>query len=118
MKPGGKMAIVDGFSAKNNLSDDEARLFEGLLSGFAISMPLSIPHYSRLLKKAGFKKIRFHGKSRNILKSGKIISRRAMAVYPFTFLLSNLGIVPANVHGTVLAGIAQKKLLDKKLMDY
>ncbi len=118
LKPGGKMAIVDGFSAKNNLSDDEARLFENLISGFAIPMPVSIARYKGMLKKAGFKKIRFHGKFQNILKSGKIIGRRTMAVCPFTFLLSNLGIVPSNVHGTVLAGIAQKRLLDRRLATY
>ena len=101
MKPGGKIAVVDGYLIKENLNDKEKDAYDKFNQGWRLPNLATKEGFRKDLEKAGFKNIVFHDKLPNIKKSSQIIYRQSLPSYSIEFLKSKLGIGTPNFSGFV-----------------
>lgn len=118
LKPGGKIAVVDAFLIKKNMSEKEKKAYENFLIGWAVPNLYSKENFEKGLKKAGFENIIFYDKSEQVKKSSKRIYLLSIAAYPITWFLSKIKFIPQNVHGNTIACYNQKKVVDCHLVAY
>ena len=118
MKKGGRIAIVDAFLIRTDFNRMEKRIYDNFLKGWALPQLSTRCGFHNDLKEAGFKNIKFYDKRRAVKKSSRRIYRLGIVAYPFTLLLSTMKIISESMHGTIVAAINQKKLLDDNIIMY
>ncbi len=118
LKPGGKIAIADAFLKRTKLNREEKELYEKFLHGMTLPNIAEIKKFESDMKKAGFKKIKFHDKSESVRKSSDYIHRHASRSLPLSRLLSVLKIVPKIVYRNNVAFVVQKLLADRDVFVY
>ena len=109
MRKGGKIVIVDGFLIKKRLSEKEKEIYNKCLLGWKGDNLSHRDDFSNDLKKAGFKNIRFHDKTHEVMPSSRRMALYGYLFFPFTFVLSKLKLTSKNIHEHTIACINQKK---------
>ena len=107
MKPGGKIAVLDAFVIKKNLSAEEEKTYTKFIDGWRVPNLSTKENFLQDLKKAGFKNIKYHDKIDNIKKSSRRLYRWGLFTYPIEFIKSKLGIGREN-----FSTFYQKKLFE------
>jgi len=118
LKNGGKIAVVDCFLKRTDFNEKEKTIYEDFLEGWAVPSLSSKGGFHDDLKKAGFKNVKFYDKFKTIRKCSDDIYVKGIIPYPFTWLLSRIGIMPKSMHGLFIGCINQKKLCDNNMVTY
>lgn len=119
LKREGKICIFDVCLTKDNLSAKEKEIEFLMRRGWAISSPvLHKKNIVEILQQCGFQNIQYEKKTENIYPSSKRIYWMGKILYPISFVLSRLGIIPKSTHFNSEAMIAQKKVIDEGMGDY
>ena len=113
MKPGGRIAVVDLFLAKENLNSQEMKIYTKTIEGWALPNLSTTQEFATFLKQAGFEHVIFHDMLDNIKKSSKRIYYRKLFLWPIDYLKSRLAIGHED-----LASRYQKALFDRMIATY
>jgi cyclopropane fatty-acyl-phospholipid synthase-like methyltransferase len=113
MKPGGRIAVVDLFLAKENLDSQEMKIYTKTIEGWALPNLSTTQEFATFLKQAGFEHVIFHDMLDNIKKSSKRIYYRKLFLWPIDYLKSRLAIGHED-----LASRYQKALFDRMIATY
>ncbi len=110
LKKGGKIAVVDGFLERQNLSDKENKIYSKWLYGWGVPNLATKESFQNDLKKVGFKKIKYYNMFNEIKKSRDRIYRLAFFAHPLSWIFQKLGIFSKKMHDNTISGICQKKV--------
>jgi len=91
MMPGGMIAVVDLFLAKQELNVEEMKIYQKTIEGWAIPNLATVADFWRYLQQAGFNNIAFHNMLPEIRKSSRRMYFQKLLWRPFDFILSRLG---------------------------
>ncbi len=109
LKPGGRIVVADGFLSKRNLTREEDDIYNKCLLGWKGSNLSHKDDFLDDLKKAGFRNIEFYDKTDEVMPSAKRITLYGYLLFPFSFILCKLRIIPKNIHENSVCMINQKK---------
>ena len=118
LKPGGRLVIDDGVQTKTQLDKKEQQLLLGALKGWVLQHSETKEGGLKYLSQVGFKNIKFYDKKKEVYKTSWMIHRRAKHLFPITFLLSKLRLIPQMWHDFVIANYNQKLLMDQNIVTY
>lgn len=118
LKPGGRLVIDDGVQTKTQLDKKEQQLLLGALKGWVLQHSETKEGGLKYLSQVGFKNIKFYDKKKEVYKTSWMIHRRAKHLFPTTFLLSKLRLIPQMWHDFVIANYNQKLLMDQNIVTY
>jgi len=118
LKPGGRLVIDDAVQVKAHLNKKEQKLLLGALKGWVLPQSETKQEAFKYLRQVGFKNIKFSDKKRAIYKTSWMIHRRAKHLFPITFLLSKLRLIPQMWYDFIRANYNQKLLMDRNIVTY
>jgi len=119
LKPGGRLAVADGFLGSDKLPQIQKDEVQAWVNGWAVPNLASTQSFERNLKKAGFKSINVDDKTANVMKFSRFlyIAGRTVAP-PISRLLVALGKRTEVGAGNVSAAVGQYKTLKKGYWKY
>ena len=82
LKPGGRIAVQDGFRADRALTPAEHRLQESWLEGWVVPNLSSLPEFAAYAEEVGFTDVTQRDCTPNVIKSCRRLYRVTMACYP------------------------------------
>lgn len=98
LKPGGRIAIVDGYLSTWDMDPKIKEQYEDFLRGFAVPSGITINEFKILLENAGFKEIKIEDKTENVLPSTYSLMKLNKAVLFPTKLLYKFKIIPNTIY--------------------
>jgi len=107
IKPGGKIAVIDGFLMKANLDQREQKIYQKSCEGWVLANLAGKEQFRQFLEEAGFKNITYTDMLKNIKRSSQRLYLWGLLMYPVSFLFSKIGITREN-----LSSFYQKALFD------
>ena len=113
MKPGGRIAVVDLFLAKENLSAQEMSIYMKTIGGWVVPNVATVEGFWKSLEQAGFKDVVFHDMPEHIRKSTEKLYFRNLFFFPFAYMKAQLGIGREN-----FSPIYQKALFAEGIATY
>src|SRR3989338_7213931 len=113
MKPGGRIAVVDAFLAKEDLDVQEKKIYTKFIEGWVVPDLSTQDEFSQYLEQAGFGSTVFYDMTKSIKKSSDKMYYESLLSYPIIFLAFKLGITREN-----LSAIYQKALFDRRIAVY
>lgn len=116
LKPGGTIAIIDEFVAKEFLDKDEQRLLNDWLDGWAVPNMLRVEKFHEMFIAGGFKKLKSVDVTEKIMRSVRKIQYIGLIFYPFDTVLSKIGLVSEESFGSTVASIRQRTLFKKGIV--
>jgi tocopherol O-methyltransferase len=119
LKPGGRLAVSDGFLSSDSLTSGQKQEVQDWLDGWAVPNLASIGSFKKDLDTAGFKSIRFEDKTKNVMKFSKFLYLAGRTIAPIASrLLVALGKRTDVGAGNVVAAVGQYKTLKKGYWTY
>lgn len=118
LKPGGELAFIDEFVAKDNLDKKEQRLLDDWLDGWAVPNMLTAKKFKEGLKIIGFKNIKDVDVTEKVIKSSGRIQLIGFLFYPYDTVMSKLGLVTKETYFSTISCVRQKTLFTKKIVDF
>lgn len=118
LKPGGKLAFIDEFVAKEKLSQKEQGLLDDWLEGWAVPNMLTAKKFKEGLEKTGFKNIKDMDVTEKVIRSSGRIQLIGYLFYPFDTIMSKIGLVSKEEYSSTIASVRQKTLFTKKIVDF
>ena len=110
LKKNGRIVVADGFLARPPLTEREKTTYQKWLDGWALPHLAKKEEFYSDLKKAGFKKVRYHDMLLKVRKSRDIIHGLGFWGYPLSWTLFKLGIISKKMHDNTISCICQKKV--------
>jgi len=114
----GKLAVIDAFLIKDKLNSSEKKDLDAFLKGMVLPNLSRKTEFEKYLKDAGFKKVKYIDKLKEVKPTTRIMSRLGYMGYPFLKLLGLIKVVPKSMAGHSVSCINQKRLVDNKLATY
>ena len=118
LKPGGRLVVLDGIQIRFDLSEEEENLFYGFLNGWTLAEFDTQEGFIEKLQQAGFKRIQYFDKKKEVMKTSQMIYKMGIKAYYFTKIFSKLRIIPKTWHDTVISCCNQKICLDRGIGSY
>jgi cyclopropane fatty-acyl-phospholipid synthase-like methyltransferase len=113
LKPGGSIAIVDGYLTKRCLSSDEQQIYDNAIAGWLVPWLPTLAHFRELLGSVGFTSVKFYDMQKFIWPSIRRIYYGSLLTRPFNALCAGLRLVRPNS-----SAYFQKLLFEKRLATY
>lgn len=111
LEKGGIAAVSDGFLIRTDLSEKEENTYRRWMHGWAVPNLSTVDGFRKDMEKAGFRKIKYYDKLSEIKKSRERIFLLGVLGYPFTWILSRIGLIERNLRDHAIACVCQKRLL-------
>lgn len=92
LKPGGRLAVCDGFRAKDILTDVQEGYYREMLEGWALSGLASVGSFSDDLAGAGFHNVMFTEATAKIMKSSKEMHDSSVWIHPLVVGAAKVGL--------------------------
>ncbi len=119
LKIGGRILIAEYMLRENPpLSNDEKKVINPWLKGWAMPNLLTPNEYKALLTNAGFKNIKTRDITENVQQSLRRLEKLSNFGLPFANLFHKLRIISTEHYGNVEASVAQSKALKMGLWRY
>jgi len=118
LKPGGRLVMADGFLGKKDLTTDEQKRVDIFCKGFVLERLITVDNFIKCLETVGFVHIEFIDKTKEILKTARLMWRRCFLTYPAVALLFFMGLIPKLMKDNHLTGIVQKRLFEEQILRY
>jgi tocopherol O-methyltransferase len=93
-KPGGRLIVADGFFAKDpsTMTPQESLIAKKCFEGVHVPPVAKKEDFEKWVNQAGFKNVKFFDKTKQILPTAEKVNILGRLIYPFSGLLSRLGI--------------------------
>jgi cyclopropane fatty-acyl-phospholipid synthase-like methyltransferase len=118
LKSGGKIVIADGYRKREDLENYERNLFRRFLKGWAVPNLESFDSIEQILDSSGFKNIKSHDITNQIIRASWRIHLSAKQVYPVLYVLTKLKILNGALYDHCEGAYTQKKLIDRDILRY
>lgn len=118
LKKNGRLIVDDAWITKKSLTEDDRRMLRIFCEGYALPGLESKARFEYCLRRSKFKNIKFYDKTRNVLRSAKIIHDRCLIAMPLAKFLSRLGIISNIVVKNMLSGIMAYKIIKASIGSY
>lgn len=118
LKPGGRIAIMDGYLGREQLSPLERKQVEKFEEGLALVKMITPNEFIKALKAVGFKDSNFKDYTENVLPTSKLMFELTTRWYFLTKLLTNLRLVPLLMLKNNIAGQVQYELTKNRALVY
>lgn len=113
MKPGGQLAVVDGFLVDRDLNQTEMGIYRKAIDGWAVPNLPRQSEFNSALKCAGFVNPRFYDTQEYVWPSVRRIYRYGLVSAPINFVRYKLGLARRNV-----SALFQKALFERRIATY
>jgi cyclopropane fatty-acyl-phospholipid synthase-like methyltransferase len=118
LRPGGMLAVVDGFMSTGDLSEPESGFYREVVQGWQLGPIPSVNGFREQLLATGFREIACQEKLDAILPSSRRMYRLGRFLYPLLCLLCLLRVVPQSMRGKGRAVLRQKLLFERGSATY
>ncbi len=118
LKPGGRLAIADGFLERNPGDILEKKRLNNFLKGMALDNLAEPKKFENALAETGFKNIKNLDKTEAILPTAVKIARMSRWSWPLSIVTNSLGLTPSLLVHNNRAGIDQYYLFRNRLLTY
>jgi cyclopropane fatty-acyl-phospholipid synthase-like methyltransferase len=117
LKPGGKIIVADGVLEKE-VKENEKETYKKFLDGLALPNLAVRYEFEKQMQEVGFHNVTNWDKTKEIIKSSKILFKRTSLLTPFAKIFYKLGLISPSVFKNGPAGIAQYKLVKSGTVGY
>ncbi|UCF85161.1 MAG: class I SAM-dependent methyltransferase [Desulfobacteraceae bacterium] len=118
LKEGGRLVVADSFQVREDLSEDEERMYGQVLEGWAIPNKTSVDKFRSALESGGFTSIKCIDQTSLIQKSSRFMHDGSESVLPLLFRLVSEGRLLKSIMLNNIAGSRQKTCLDLGIWGY
>ncbi|MHA2271214.1 MAG: SAM-dependent methyltransferase [Candidatus Hodarchaeales archaeon] len=118
LKSKGRLVVADGFLARTDLTEKETKLALTTGRGYAVPNMDTPQDFATKLHQAGFQKIGFQNKTRDITKTAWLVHKRGKKWLPITYVAAKLRLIPIEWYYHNVSSYNQKKLLDQNICCY
>lgn len=118
LRKGGKIIIADGFLKRNAMNDEEKIIIEKFNEGLVLPNLSDVDQFKKKLEKAGFKRIDYWDKTKEILPSSKKLYYMCKISYPFLKIGEKLKVTSPMLTNNNLSGIVQYRAIRSGLGGY
>ena len=118
LKKGGKIVVADGFLSHKINNQVEKGLMDKWLQGWRVNILMQPEEFKRNLENVGFRNIRWHDITDNVMPSSKLLYYHSFPAYFFGKIAEFLGLRNKIQTGNIIAAHYQYKALKKKLWRY
>jgi len=118
LRPGGTVIIADGFEIDEAYSDDQRKLMERWLNGWAVDKLESVGRFSAALREVGFRDVEATDITGNVFPFSRWLRQRSRALLPLARLAHGLGLADPSQVENAVAGIWQYEALRRGLWRY
>lgn len=118
LKPGGRIAIMDGYLGTKELTSVEQKQVRDFEVGLALQKMITPDAFMSALKKVGFLDVSFSEYTENVLPTAKYMAALTSRWHALTKLLTRLKIVPSLVLKNNIAGQVQYELTKNRALVY
>jgi SAM-dependent methyltransferase len=118
LRPGGRLAVLDGFLGKRTLSAREARDYRRFMHGVALSSLAHPEDFAADLRSVGFEDVSWTDRSRYVMPSALMIEVMTSVGVVLGSLLFKLGLLPPLWLDHGRAGMSQRRLFQSGAMVY
>ena len=118
LKPGGRLVVADGFSAKTDLPPAKRALMDSWLLGWAVDELADPVLFERSLRTIGFDSVVGVDETEHVLPFAKGLHDLAVMLLPGEWLLRRLGLRSSVEHRNVIAARDQYRALRLGLWRY
>jgi len=118
LKKGGRLVVADSFQVREDLDEEEERMYEQVLEGWAIPNKTGVDQFRKVLETGGFTTIQCIDKTPLINKSSLFMYRGSESVLPLLFTRFIKKKLPRSIMLNNIAGSRQKTCLDLGIWGY
>lgn len=119
LKPGGRLAVSDGFLSRDDLPIEHKQQVQDWVEGWAVPNLASVALFKDDLERSGFTTIKFEDKSKNVMKFSRYLFWMGKTIAPIVSrLLIAIGKRTDVGAGNVRAAVGQYKTLKKGYWAY
>jgi len=115
---GGILVVADSFQVREDLNKDEEKMYDDVLSSWAIPNRTTAKKFGNVLKKAGLVNIQCIDKTPLIQKSSDFMHEGSESVLPLLILQMSEEKIPKSIVLNSVAGSRQKACLDLGIWGY
>jgi SAM-dependent methyltransferase len=118
LKPGGRIALADGFRAERTFSPKENHAYREFLAGWAVPNLCSAKEMHTFAESAGLRVVRDEDITADVMPHAKAIFRFGLIFIPIRAFLKKLGLTSAEKLGNAVATYHQYHTLKQGLWSY
>ncbi|WP_051023304.1 methyltransferase domain-containing protein [Nocardia pneumoniae] len=118
LRPGGQLAVGDGFRLSRTLSENDEDLLRSLLASWAVNDICTVSEFIDLTQQTGFSDARARDISPNVYPSVQRLSWMATVYQPIGWLLHKLAVRPRATYSNVVAAKLTGKSFRRHLACY
>lgn len=118
LKPGGRVAIMDGYLGTKELSALEQRQVKEFEEGLALVKMITPAEFIKALSSVGFKEVAFKDYTENVLPTSKRMFELTIKWWFLTKILTKLRLVPPLMLKNNVAGRVQYELTKNRALVY
>ena len=118
VKPGGRIAVMDGYLGTKELTEEEKKAVKIFEEGLALVKMITPRCFMEALERVGFKRVTFTDYTNKVLPTTEKMYTLTKRWYTVTRLLYHLGLVPELMLKNNLAGQVQRDLTRQRALIY
>lgn len=118
LKPGGRLTVVDGFIPTKEMKPEEEKIYREFCYGLGLPDLAAVDDFKKYLEDAGFTDIKIEDRTKDVLRSAKIIKRLNLPFYPPFKVLCVLKILPPLYIDDVISCLRQYDVLNTGVGQY
>lgn len=109
VSPRGRLLVLDGFLQTVDLSPDQVRSYQTCLVGWRVPGLAEQSQFTRDVQSAGFESVQRRDATSQVIPASDRIRRIGQWLWPLTWSLSALRIIPQALHENTLTMIEQRR---------
>ncbi|MGD0897128.1 MAG: methyltransferase domain-containing protein [Thermoguttaceae bacterium] len=118
LAPGGRLAVVDRFLLRDEMSQAEIRLYDRFRAGQVVAGLPTLTGFRRTLQSAGFSDVQFTDQLHAIQKGIARTQRMCVLSYPLSLALTAMRLLPRELHGQTAGLMAIRRLFAQGVVTY
>jgi tocopherol O-methyltransferase len=118
LAPGGRLAVVDRFLLRDDMSRKETRLYNRFKAGQVVAQLPTVSGFRQVLESAGFANIEFVDQLQAIRRGISRTHWMCVLSYPLSFLVTTMRFLPRELHGHTVGLMAIRGLFARGVVTY
>jgi hypothetical protein len=118
LKPGGRIALADGFRSTKDFSPQESQAYSEFLAGWAVPNLCTPKELRTWAQAAGLRVLKDEDITQDVMPHAKAIFRFGLIFIPLRALLKKMGLTSSEKLGNAVATYHQYHTLKQELWTY